>query len=65
MEPLDVAASFARGEPARTHIPGDTIKRQQLEVQGVGGFTLESLGWAMSFVAVEGSAKDSASGVCA
>ena len=34
-------------------------------VQGVGRFTLEPNGWAMSFVAVDGTVKDTASGVCA
>lgn len=35
------------------------------EVQGVGRFSLEPGSWTMSFVAVDGSVKDSASGVCA
>jgi hypothetical protein len=34
-------------------------------VQGVGRFTLAASGWKMSFIAVDGGVKDTASGACA
>jgi acid phosphatase type 7 len=42
----------------------NSVKRIRY-VQGVGRFTLAPNGWTMSFVAVDGSVKDTASGSCA
>jgi hypothetical protein len=51
------SAPFGSPEP-------NSVKRIRY-VQGVGKFTLAANGWKMSFIAVDGSVKDTASGSCA